>query len=332
MKKIAVETIPTETSPTLKDFGKIIFYLVATVILGALLAPPLYWGAQWLNTIDTSNWPASLPFLEDFRRFQPWLAELPFRKFFHRGLLVAAIVLLWPTARWLSLPGIAALGLRPNPRRWSDLTFGFAASFLLMVGLAILLLQLDIYKMRDPIRWAELGKVSVSAVVVSLLEEGLFRGAILGMLVRSMAWRPALFWVSALYSILHFLKPQQHLPPDHVVNWLSGFAMIPGAFGQFQEPWLVLGGFVTLFLVGWIVGWARLKTGSLWMAIGLHAGWIFGTMGYSKVARRRIKDTLPWFGENLSIGIGSVIMVLLTGALVWWWINYRRKEPPLPLA
>lgn len=294
----------------MNDLGKIILYLIGTVILGALLASPLYWGAHWLASHDIF----------------PVLAEFPYRRYFHRGLLVAAILLLWPTARWLAIPGVRELGLVPNPRRWRDLAFGFAASFLMMTLLAIVLLQLDVYRLRSSTQWVPLARVALSAVVVSLLEEGLFRGALLGLAMRTLSWRPALLAVSALYSILHFLKPQQELPDGHTINLFSGFVMIPGAFAQFQEPWLVLGGFTTLFLIGWILGWSRLRTGSLWMAIGLHAGWILGKMGFSKVALRRNKETLPWLGEDMAVGIVSVITVALTGLIVWWWLRRRARR------
>ncbi len=297
----------------MKDLGKIILYLVATVILGALLASPLYWGAQWLATLD----------------ILPSLAKYPYQKFFHRGLLIAAILLLWPAARWFSVPSVAELGLRRNPRRWNDLAFGFGASFLVMVVLAIVLVWMDVYRVRSTIHWNQLAKVATSAVVVSLIEEGLFRGALLGLLLRAMSWQPALFCISAFYSIVHFLKPEYQLPADPTIHLFSAFPLIFNAFGQFYEPWLVLGGFVTLFLVGWILGWTRLKLGSLWMAIGLHAGWIFGTMGFTKIGRRHIKDTLPWLGENLNVGIVSVFMVLVTGAIVWWWVTYRRLPAEL---
>lgn len=309
MKGFAVCPVAAETWPTLKEFGKIILYLLATVVLGALLAPPLYWGGQWLAS----------------QGILPWLSEVTFRRFFHRALLVAAIALLWPTARWVAVPSVKALGLRPNPRRWQDLGAGFLASFLVMVGLAIVLLQLGVYKIRGEIRWEGLGKVAVSAVVVSILEEWLFRGAILGLVRRTQSWKVSLFAVSALFSILHFLKPEETSTAGQVVGWLSGFALIPGAFGQFEQPWLVLGGFTTLFCVGWILGWARLNTRSLWMAFGLHAGWIFGTMGFSKIALRKIKNTLPWFGENLSVGLCSVLMVLITGLLVWGWLAWTGR-------
>ena len=294
----------------MKSLGKIIFYLLSTVVLGALLAAPLYWGGQWLASHGILT----------------WLADTPFRKFFHRALLVAALVLLWPTARWLQMRSVRALGLAPNPRRWRDLGAGFAASFLMMLSLAAVLLALDVVKLRNHLHAMDFAAIATSAVVVSLLEEWLFRGAILGLLDRAMNRYAALFTTSALYSLLHFLKPDDAAIP-HAVGWLSGFELIPGAFAQFREPWLVLGGFTTLFCVGWILGFSRLKTRSLWMSIGLHAGWVFGIMSFSKATRRliRVEDTLPWFGGDLKVGLGSVAVVLFTGLLVWGYL--RRRAP-----
>ena len=293
----------------MKALGKIILYLVATVVFGALLAAPLYWGGQWLAGYGILT----------------WLAETPLRKFFHRGLLIAALVLLWPTARWLRIPNLRALGLESNPRRWQDAGVGFAASFLMMIALAAVLFSLGVVRMRSHPEWLALGNIAVSAVTVSFLEEWLFRGAILGLLNRAMSARGALLATSALFSILHFLKPDTQAS-FQTVTWLSGFALIPGAFAQFQDPWLVLGGFTTLFCVGWILGWARLKTRSLALAIGLHIGWVFGIMSFSKVTKRLLKDTLPWLGENLLVGLGSIFVVLITGVLVAAWIGSTKSR------
>jgi len=276
-----------------------------------LLAAPLYWGGHWLAS----------------HGFLPWLATTPFQKFFHRGLLVAAILLLWPTARWLHVSSVRALGLAPNPRRWRDLAAGFAASFLMMLALAAVLLALHVVRWRHQTQLVDFANIAASAVFVSIFEEWLFRGAILGLLHRAMNRYGALFFTSALYSILHFLKPDDNALPQ-TVRWLSGFALIPGAFAQFREPWLVLGGFTTLFCVGWILGWARLQTRSLWLSIGLHAGWILGIMSFSKATRRilKIQETLPWFGGDLTVGLGSVAVVLLTGGLVWMYLRGRAQK------
>src|SRR5207244_2802779 len=109
-----------------------------------------------------------------------FLAQTEFRKFFHRGLLIAALALLWPTAHWIKVPNVRALGLEPNPRRWQDFALGFAASFILMAVLGAVLVTVGVYKMRGSVPWGPLGSIAVSAIVVSFIEEWLFRGAILG--------------------------------------------------------------------------------------------------------------------------------------------------------
>lgn len=292
----------------MKSLGKIIFYLLATVLLGSLLAPPLYWAGQWL---------ASHGILTA-------LAEMPFRRFFHRSLLVAALVLLWPTARWLRVPNVRALGLEPNPRRWQDLFAGFTASFSMLAVLGAVMWAVHVVELRNHLHLDDFAAAAGAAVGASLLEEWLFRGAILGLLVRAMKPGRALFATAALFSILHFLKPDR-LSTAQAVHWFSGFELIPAAFADFREPWLVLGGFTTLFCVGWILGWARLRTRSLWLPIGLHAGWVFGLKSFSSLTVRvlKAKYTLPWIGETLYVGLGSVAAVLLTGFLVW---NYLRRR------
>ena len=67
----------------LKDLAKIFAYLVAVIVLGALLASPLYWAAQWL---------AGHGILRG-------LAAFKFQKFFDRAAMIAALLLLWPTVR-----------------------------------------------------------------------------------------------------------------------------------------------------------------------------------------------------------------------------------------
>lgn len=293
----------------MKSLGKIILYLIATVVIGALLAAPLYWGGHWLAGHDIF----------------PALAQTPFRRYFHRSLLVAALVLLWPTARWLQISSVRALGLEPNPRRWKDAATGFAASLGAMAILASVMLALHIVEPKALFKPTVFLGAASAAIGASFVEEWLFRGAILGLLTRSLSGYAALFFTSALFSILHFMKP--NTPDPGTIGWASGFAMIPPAFANFSEPWLVLGGFVTLFCVGWVLGWSRLKTHSLWMPFGLHAGWVFGLKTFSGTTKRtmNVTETMPWFGETLYVGIGSVLAVLFTGWVVWLLLRERRS-------
>jgi membrane protease YdiL (CAAX protease family) len=134
-----------------------------------------------------------------------------------------------------------------------------------------------------------------------------------------MGTRGAIFLSSAIFSIVHFLKPAEE--PDPVITWTSGLEAVANAFGQFQEPPLVLAGFTTLFLLGWILADARIRTRSLWLPIGLHSGWIFASAIFNKVARREV-EALPWLGKNLLIGIAPLAVALISWLLLRAWLKH----------
>ena len=164
-----------------------------------------------------------------------------------------------------------------------------------------------------------IGERTLSAVVVPFLEEPLFRGLILGVLMRSSpAWLAALL-TSAGFSIIHFLKAPEHASTD--ITWTSGFASIAHAFHQFGEPFLLLAGFTTLFLLGCVLADARIRTRSLWLPIGLHGGWIFASAAFNKVARRQF-DASPWLGDNLLIGIAPLCVAVISWLMLRAWLYH----------
>jgi membrane protease YdiL (CAAX protease family) len=84
---------------------------------------------------------------------------------------------------------------------------------------------------------------------------------------------------------------------------------------------LVLGGFSTLFVIGIVLAHARLSTRSLWLPIGLHAGWILASEAFGKMAQREVV-ALPWIGRNLLVGLVPLAICLLTWVLLRTWLRY----------
>jgi membrane protease YdiL (CAAX protease family) len=80
-----------------------------------------------------------------------------------------------------------------------------------------------------------------------------------------------------------------------------------------------------LFLIGWILAEARVRTRSLWLSIGLHAGWILASGGFNAAARRRI-DILPWLGQDWLVGIVPIGIGALTWLLMILWVKYGRTR------
>lgn len=292
----------------MNEIRKILLFLIGSTLLGALLAPWLWVGTQWLA--ETTNW--------KFAR------EADFPQVFDRAVLVAAALLLWPTLRGLRITNLEALGLERDLHGWRHLAIGFFSAAICMAAFGALLLHLGVYRMKVEPPYLALFKIALSAATVAILEEWLFRGAILGFFRRALLDWPAVFCTSALFSIVHFVKPPggdfQH------IDWLTGFRVLPSCFSKFAEPMLLLAGFTTLFLVGWVLGWSVLRTRALWLAIGLHAGWVFTKFGFNKLTKRSIKDTLPWVGDDIIVGFGALGVVALSCLVAWLLLAYADRR------
>ena len=85
---------------SLKDAARLLLYFAVVLLSGALLAPPLFWGAEALAA----------------RGILPGLAAFGFERFFHRALLIAAIGWAFFFFRMLEVRSKQDLGLEKNPR------------------------------------------------------------------------------------------------------------------------------------------------------------------------------------------------------------------------
>ncbi len=278
-----------------------------------MLSPLLFWGGQALASHGIAT----------------FLQRVDFHSFFDRAVLVAAVVLLWPLTRSLKIASVSDLGLRKNPKAGRDLWFGLAVA----VGSSAILLAwaLAVHAWRLPpsSRWSQVPMILLTAAVVSALEESLFRGAMQGVVQRSTSKAVAMIFVAALFAVVHFLRQPEniHIAPESV-GWGSGFALVPQVCWQFKNPTTLLGGLTTLFILALILGYTRLKTASLWLPCGLHAGWVIGakvgTMSWVKIGKRGI-TTLPWFGADLITGLSPVLVLAVTGAFLVWWVGRGPK-------
>lgn len=291
-------------------------YFFAVVLLACLISPPLYWAGSALAERGI------LPFLEGF----------PFHRYFSRSLQICALAMLWPAFRWIGIRRLDALGLERNPLRWRDLAAGVGIALLPVLLLGGAYLAMDIYRIKKELALSGLFRVLGSASAVAVLEEFLFRGVLLGLCLRVMSPLRAAASSSAIFAIVHFMrvaKPAEALE----VGWLSGFAQLPQVFSS-APPWPLLGwGLLSLVIAGMILAGATLKTRSLFLAIGIHAGWILGQQGLLWAAKFRIKppdSLLPWLGPNVvsgavPTGLVPVAMLVLTAAAVHLYLRHASR-------
>jgi uncharacterized protein len=285
----------------LKDVIKLAAYFIATIVIGAILAPILFWSAQSLAAHGVFS----------------FLARYDFETFFHRALLIAAVLLLWPLLRLSHVRSMADLGLAPNSRWGRDLFAGVAISVVPLLFCGVLLIALHVYAFRHSVAWPRFGKMLVASIAVPFIEEAFFRGIVLGVLLRT--GRKYI----AIFAVVHFLKAPERT--SEIVTWTSGFSSIAHAFDGIEDPMMLASALATLFFIGWILADARVLTYSLWLSIGLHAGWIFGSGAFSRLARQQTL-AFPWIGKNMLVGIIPLGIAVLTWIIMRTWLKYDRAS------
>ncbi len=165
-----------------------------------------------------------------------------------------------------------------------DVVAGTVLASLPLAVCAFFLIATRIFILKTVMPWSSLVGVLGAAIAVPLIEELFFRGLLLGILLRGLRPILATLLTSAFFAVIHFLKAPD--ATNDVVTWFSGFRSIANSFAQFADPMMVLALFATLFLIGWILADARLRTRSLFLPIGLHSGWILVAGVVGKLTRR----------------------------------------------
>lgn len=227
---------------------------ISAILFGALLAFPVY---------------------EIFSSF----GEVPFRKIVSRTTLLSG--LLFSLLYFAHYNGLSLhrLGIRSH-RAHIRLIQGLAAGFIIVAIIEANLLALDIHDLNAE-RLLSLERLSLlllggllTGLLVGIVEELIFRGALLGGLSRQTNTALALVVVSLVYAAVHYLKFRD-LPVDAAIHWYTGLTMLPAALFQFADP-ARYDAMLTLFFLGLLLGLVRLLTGNLILCIGIHAGLVAG--------------------------------------------------------
>ncbi len=290
----------------MKEAAKLFAYFAAVVLGGALFAPILFWSAQATAT----------------HGFATWLGHFNFESFFHRALLICGLAFLWPLLRSLRFHSLRDLKLDHNRHAGRDVIAGFLLAAIPLLFAVIILTIAKVFLLKTALPWGAIAAVTAAAIIVPLIEESFFRGLVFGIFLRALRPLTATIFVSALFAIIHFLKAPDRT--NKAVTWLSGFHSIANSFTQFSDPIMVLAAFTTLFLIGWILADARLRTRSLWLPIGLHSGWIFVSGVVGKMTKRETL-ILPWLGRNMLIGLIPLALGLITWALMIFWLRHANR-------
>lgn len=284
-------------------------YIAVVFIGGALLAPWLYWLAQSLG--------------HSF----PKLASFPFSRFVSRSLLILALAGIWPLLKSLGAKSLSDIGLVRPAGQWQKFFGGFALASVSLAIVALAAIAANARLFDNNFLHNHFGERISGAIatglVVAVLEEILFRGAIFGAFKKVFDWRFALVLSSMIYAIVHFLEGVKTTEP---VTWFSGLVVLPRMLHGFTVWHDLVPGFFTLTLVGALLALAYQRTGNLYFSIGLHAGWIFWLKSYG-VFTNEIPGASTWFWGTLKMTNGWFALMVLSATLaVFSRLPMKRKN------
>ena len=315
----------------------ILIYISVSFLLAALISPLLFNAGKSFaevfankDTTDTFTWLGKKA------------AKAEFDTYFKRALLLTALLGLWPLIRtirsrppanddsfWLSLfrrPGNSILS---GPCQCGIGFFTCGGIFLIM---ALLIHILDWRIWNPTVPTNEIPSLALKslqpAIAVSLLEEILFRGLLMGVFLRSFRPAFAIFAISLLFAFVHFLQPPSGSYVSDPYTLTAGFEMLTLIGQRFLDPQLLIFAFSNIFLTGIILAIARQRTGSIWLPIGMHAGWIFSVQLYLKLTEHHPNHANGagiYLGDSIREGVLPLTALIITGIII---VIYLRKSPP----
>ncbi|NKB36123.1 MAG: CPBP family intramembrane metalloprotease [Gammaproteobacteria bacterium] len=204
-------------------------------------------------------------------------SDMEFHRVISRTSLISGLLFSLLYLRYYGL--LSKKGLAWQTTRLSKtqtlILYMLAGSAIVMV-MDIALLQLNIYQFDAKADTSVSKLITVvfkallSGLIVGLVEETIFRGALFGGLKKQSNWIVAMLVTSLLYAAVHFLK-YRAVPEDVTIGWLTGIQIFPAALFRFSNP-VTIDSFITLFILGMLFAFIRNRSKSIISCIGLHAG------------------------------------------------------------
>jgi uncharacterized protein len=317
--------MPDMRNESLGDVLKVWLYAAASILLGAWISPLLYNAGKALAEVSVSK--ATNGPLE-------WLAKLcrvaDFPRFFEAGILLAAVVLFFPWMEWiharrgvvaeigpwrLRLPDGARVAVRgqpleKNPRGKWHLCAGFLVAAGLLLSMGIALVPAGFLTMKNPgagLLWLSLRSLTVGLFIATVMEV-FFRGIAMGIFLRAMRPAAALGMSAAFFALALSVIPAAGVNVADPEAARPGFEMLHLVGMRFAEPAALLGNFIPLLALGGVLAYARWRTASLWLPVGLHAGWWFSKI---VLAELNAVPTHNWLFQ----GFVPMVSILIAGVL-----------------
>ena len=280
-----------------------IFIYIIGVFIGAAIISPII----WMGVFSDAPLLSFLNFLE---------SHDDFHRYYNRCLMLLAISGLWILWRTTRIKSWGELGWVKPSGNGPIIAQGILIGLASVTSIAVLSIIFDAREFRPDAQLAtwitHWINTLLAALLVGIIEETIFRGMLFSLLKRDMDWRIAAIISAVIFSSVHFIDQR---PSVTEISWTSGFTAFPEFIHDFANDPFWIAHFANLVLAGFILAAVTQRTGSLYCAIGIHAGWIIAIKTNGFLTKPANFDLL--WGDNKTID-GWIATPLLT--LILWYI------------
>jgi uncharacterized protein len=254
--------------------------------------------------------------------------SVSFRTVFKRSSQFFLVISIFPLMRFLKLSK-RELGFAPKSEFLKQFLTGLGIGFITLLPVLMLIFLLDVHLVDESKPWT-IGwiskKVSVEfllALLISFVEEPIFRGALLTGLSRKFSSTTAIVASAFYYAALHFVNSNIEIPAQEV-QFYSGFILLGDALVQLFNA-NYISPFISLITVGVFLGVLKTQNPvSLGLCIGCHAGWVW-QIKLSKLFFNINPDSDFLFLVSTHDGvIGPMVTCWLILAIVGYF-QYRKR-------
>lgn len=274
-----------------------IVFLAAALLGGAILAYPAY--------VLLTNW------------FEP-----NFERVVNRCVLIIAIILFIALFRKFGFSSWREIGFGSNQTQfWKHLLKGLGTGILIMLPVVAGLLISKNRVIDFNWNWSlnDFALLLITAVttglLVALIEETLFRGAMLSAIQRYSSTLFAVVTTSFCYAFVHFLQPEVYQDAN-TLGWSSGFMVVKDAFLSLSQPIQIVDSFIALFLAGGLLAIIKVRSNKIATCIGVHAGWVFTIKVFKRVTNSNDFSEYAYLAGNYDNVIGYLAAVCIACAIV----------------
>lgn len=237
------------------------------------------------------------------------------------GLTFSLLYLKYTVSLSLETVGLKIPGAEYLPQTLSGFLIGMSIMALLGLGL----MSFGIYGLH-PARETSifiLARLFIAALLtgfaVALFEETVFRGALLAGLQKKAGAAVGIISVSIIYAAVHFIHYEDP-SPTATIDWLTAPGQFLAAYSRLITA-DTLDAFLSLWMLGLLLGLIRIRTGNIIQCIGVHAGLVAGIKLFRFFTAYNPGSRYDFLVSSYDHRLGYIALLLLALATVMYYFH-----------